>query len=205
MSGLNGEASHYGWGRSPEDRRFTFAREVDYCSAASLLIRRELFERLGGFDRRYAPAYYEDADLCMGVRSLGYKVVYQPASRAQSLRGRDGGHRHATGFKRFQVINREKFRDKWRDVLAREHHAEDPAASERAANRSWATQVAVFDDRMPTPDRDAGSARMLHILRALSEWCHAVLVTTSKRVGPSTNAYSGRRASRRRRRSISFA
>src|SRR5207302_9608920 len=70
----NGEAFHYGWGRSPEDRRFTFAREVDYCSGASLLVRKDLFQRLGGFDRRYAPAYYEDADICMGVRALGYKV-----------------------------------------------------------------------------------------------------------------------------------
>jgi len=30
---------------------------VDYCSAASLLVRRALFIGLGGFDERYAPAY----------------------------------------------------------------------------------------------------------------------------------------------------
>ncbi|MEP6636286.1 MAG: glycosyltransferase family 2 protein, partial [Acidobacteriota bacterium] len=60
----NGAAHHYGWGASPDDRRFNFAREVDYCSAASLLIKKEIFERLGGFDRRFAPAYYEDVDLC---------------------------------------------------------------------------------------------------------------------------------------------
>ena len=180
----NGEAFHYGWGRSPEDRRFTFAREVDYCSGASLLIRRELFERLGGFDRRYAPAYYEDADLCMGVRSLGYKVVYQPLSRLIHYEGATAGRDTRTGFKHYQVVNREKFYEKWRGVLAREHHAEDPSRAERAANRKWATQVAVFDDRVPTPDRDAGSARMFFILRALSEWCHPVLITTSKQVWP---------------------
>jgi GT2 family glycosyltransferase len=180
----NGEAFHYGWGRSSEDRRFTFAREVDYCSGASLLVRRELFERLGGFDRRYAPAYYEDTDLCMGVRSLGYKVVYQPHSRLYHFEGATAGTDAHTGFRRFQAINREKFYDKWRDVLAREHLPQDPARAERAANRKWATQVAVFDDRVPTPDRDAGSARMLHVLRALSEWAHPVLITTSKQVWP---------------------
>ncbi|MFL6256701.1 MAG: glycosyltransferase [Pyrinomonadaceae bacterium] len=180
----NGETLHYGWGKSPEDRRFTFAREVDYCSGASLLIRRELFERLGGFDRRYAPAYYEDTDLCMGVRSLGYKVVYQPASRLYHFEGATAGTDPRAGFKRFQVINHDKFYDKWRDVLARAHHPEDPAHAERAANRRWATQIAVFDDRTPTPDRDAGSARMLNILRALSEWCHPVFITTSKQVWP---------------------
>jgi GT2 family glycosyltransferase len=180
----NGAAYHYGWGKSSEDRRFTFAREVDYCSGASLLVRRELFERLGGFDRRYAPAYYEDADLCMGVRSLGHVVVYQPDSRLYHFEGATAGTDPHAGFRRFLPINRVKFYDKWRDVLARCHHPEDPARAERAANRRWGRQVAVFDDRVPTPDRDAGSARMLHVLRALSEWCHPVLVTTSKRVWP---------------------
>ena len=180
----NGEAFHYGWGKSPEDRRFQFARDVDYCSGASLLIRRELFERLGGFDRRYAPAYYEDTDLCMGVRSLGYKVVYQPHSRLYHFEGGTAGTDTRTGFKRYQVINRDKFYDKWRAVLGREHLPEDRARAERAANRKWATQVAVFDDRIPTPDRDAGSARMLHVLRALAEWCHPVLITTSKQLWP---------------------
>ncbi len=180
----NGETFKYGWGKSPEDRRFTFAREVDYCSGASLLVRRELFERLGGFDRRYAPAYYEDTDLCMGVRSLGYKVVYQPASRLYHFEGATAGTDTRAGFKRYQVINHDKFYDKWRDVLAREHPPKDPAHAERAANRRWATQVAVFDDRIPTPDRDAGSLRMLNILRALSEWCHPVFITTSKQGWP---------------------
>ncbi|HEX8353688.1 MAG TPA: glycosyltransferase, partial [Pyrinomonadaceae bacterium] len=178
--------SHYGFGRSPDDRRFRFAREVDYCSAASLLVRRELFERLGGFDRRYAPAYYEDTDLCMGVRSLGYKVVYQPNSRLHHFEGGTAGNDTRSGFRRFQLVNRDKFRDKWRDVLAREHLPAEPARIERAANRRWATQVAVFDDRVPTPDRDAGSARMLHVLRALSEWCHPVLITTSTEVWPES-------------------
>jgi GT2 family glycosyltransferase len=180
----NGEAFHYGWGRSPEDPRFGFAREVDYCSGASLIVRKELFDRLGGFDRRYAPAYYEDADLCMGVRSLGYKVVYQPASRVVHFEGATAGTDTRSGFKRFQVVNRSKFLDKWRATLEREHLPQDPSRAERAANRKWATQVAVFDDRTPTPDRDAGSARMLFILRALKEWCHPVLVTTSKQVWP---------------------
>jgi GT2 family glycosyltransferase len=180
----NGGAYHYGRGRSPEDRRFAFAREVDYCSGASLLVRRELFERLGGFDRRYAPAYYEDADLCMGVRSLGHAVVYQPASRLYHFEGATAGTDTRAGFKRYQLVNRDKFRDKWRDVLARSHHAEDPSRAERAANRKWATQVVVCDDRIPLPDRDAGSARMLHILRALSEWSHPVFVTTGRMVWP---------------------
>ncbi len=54
----DGKAANYGRGGSPNDRRFKFAREVDYCSGASLLVKKAVFEKLGGFDERYAPAYY---------------------------------------------------------------------------------------------------------------------------------------------------
>jgi GT2 family glycosyltransferase/glycosyltransferase involved in cell wall biosynthesis len=175
----DGETFEYGRGYSTEDRRLVFAREVDYCSGASLAVRGELFERLGGFDTRHARAY-ADADLCMGVRSLGHKVVYQPASRV--TRFDDAGAHNFSA--RERAAAREKFQDKWRAALAREHLAHEPSKSERAANRKWATQVAIFDDCIPTPDRDAGSARMLHILRALSEWCHPVLITLSKQAQP---------------------
>ncbi len=175
-----GAAFHYGWGAAADDRRYNFAREVDYCSGASLLIRREIFERLGGFDRRFAPAYYEDADLCFGVRSLGYKVIYQPMSRVVHDEGATAGTDPQGGFKRFQTINREKFFDKWREVLEREQFDDDPSLVERAANRKRAPHVIVFDDRVPAPDRDAGGARMSFILKSLAEWSRPVFVSTGK-------------------------
>jgi GT2 family glycosyltransferase len=176
----NGAAFHYGWGGSPDDRRYNFAREVDYCSGASLLVRRELFERLGGFDRRYAPAYYEDVDICFGVRSLGYRVVYQPMSRLVHYEGATAGQDASVGFKRYQTINRAKFVEKWRAVLEREQLPEDSARTHEASNRSRAPLVFVFDERIPTPDRDAGSARMLHILKSLARTCRPVFVPLNR-------------------------
>ena len=175
-----GEAFHYGRGKSADDRRFNFAREVDYCPGASLLVRRELFERLGGFDRRFAPACYADADLCFGVRALGYKVVYQPLSRVVHHEGAEAGTDTGAGLKQFPVTNRDKFREKWREVLEREHYPNDLRLAERAANRKAGPYVFVFDDHVPTPDRDAGSARMAFILRALAEWSRPVFVALSQ-------------------------
>jgi GT2 family glycosyltransferase len=173
----NGAADHYGWHASPDDRRFNFAREVDYCSAASLLIRTEIFNSLAGFDRLFAPAYYEDVDLCFGVRSLGFKVIYQPTSRLIHFEGVTAGSDTTRGFKKYQVINRAKFVEKWRAVLDREHLPQDlkelTAASDRNRDRP---RVVVFDERVPSPDRDAGSLRMLLILKALAEWCHVTFV-----------------------------
>jgi len=44
---------------------------VDYISAACVMLRREDFLALGGFDLRYDPAYYEDSDLCLRLLALG--------------------------------------------------------------------------------------------------------------------------------------
>lgn len=176
----NGAAFHYGWGGSPDDRRYTFAREVDYCSGASLLVRRDLFEQLGGFDRRYAPAYYEDVDICFGVRSLGYKVVYQPMSRLIHHDGATAGRDTTTGFKRYQTINRAKFVEKWRATLERENLPEDRLRTREASNRKRAPGIIVFDERIPTPDRDAGSARMMFILKSLVSWSRPVFVPLNR-------------------------
>ena len=177
----NGAAFHYGWGGSVDDCRYNFAREVDYCSGASLLVRRDLFEQLGGFDRRYAPAYYEDVDICFGVRSLGHKVVYQPMSRVIHHEGATAGRdTSAAGFKRYQQINRAKFVEKWREVLDRENLPEDRLRTEEASNRRRAPRVIVFDERIPTPDRDAGSARMMFILKALVRWSRPVFVPLNR-------------------------
>jgi O-antigen biosynthesis protein len=172
----NGEAFHYGWGKSPDDRRFNFAREVDYITGASILIRKDLFDRLGGLDKLYAPIYYEDTDICFGVRSLGYKVVYQPMSRIVHFEGVTAGSDVTKGLKRFQIVNGEKFREKWRDVLEREHLPRDLRNLEDASNRKRGRVVVVFDERVPSPDRDAGSLRMFWILKTLSDSCHVIFV-----------------------------
>lgn len=165
----NGDAHHYGWGGSPDDYRFNFAREVDYCSAASLLIRKDLFDRMGGFDRRYAPAYYEDIDLCFGVRALGYKVIYQPMSRVIHYEGATAGRDVKTNLRQHQVLNRAKFIEKWREVLERQHWEEDLKNIEAASSRDCRPAILVSDERVPSPDRDAGSARMFFILKTLAK------------------------------------
>ena len=53
-----------------------------------------------------------------------------------------------------------------------------------AKKRSFADnhrpRVAVFDDLIPRPDRDAGSARMMFILEALTTWADPVLFTVGR-------------------------
>jgi GT2 family glycosyltransferase len=173
----NGGADHYGGGGSPLSRKVSYARDVDYCSGASLLVRRHLFEQRGGFDEFYSPGYYEDVDLCFAIRDLGYRVVYQPTSRIVHFEGVTSGTDLSAGMKKFQTINQGKFRRKWGEILEREHYDRTKKNIDAAANRkhSSATYL-VFDEKLPRPDRDAGSLRMLHILEVLARLGRVIFV-----------------------------
>lgn len=52
--------------------------EVDWLSGAFLVVRRSVFEELGGFDEDYF-LYFEDQDLCLRGREKGYKAYYFPS------------------------------------------------------------------------------------------------------------------------------
>lgn len=54
-------------------------REVDAVTGACLLIRRDVFRDVGGFDEGYLNGY-EDVDLCLRVREGGHRILYTPAS-----------------------------------------------------------------------------------------------------------------------------
>jgi GT2 family glycosyltransferase len=96
---------------------YSFVRPVDYCSGALLATRASLFRALGGFDRRYRPAYYEDTDYCFGVRDQGASVYYQPRGTVVHAEGATSGTDPARGVKRHQARNRLIFVDKWAGAL----------------------------------------------------------------------------------------
>lgn len=61
-------------------------REVDQVMGACLIVRRTIFESLGGFDERFF-VYYDDVDLCARVKKLGYKIVHFAESRVYHFGG----------------------------------------------------------------------------------------------------------------------
>ncbi|ANB19017.1 Glycosyltransferase [Dokdonella koreensis DS-123] len=163
------DASGWNYGRfdDPDDPRYAFRREADYCSGAAIMLPRALFERLGRFDARYAPAYYEDTDLAFAVRAAGYRVFYEPASTVVHFEGITSGTDTATGIKRYQVVNQATFHDKWRGALAQQPAPGTPigrAASHRARGR-----VLIVDATTPAPDQDSGSLRMVNLMRVLRD------------------------------------
>ena len=113
----------YGRWDDPQKAKYNEAKEMDYVSGACILVRRQLWEEIEGFDERYSPAYYEDADLALEARRRGFKVMYGPGSVVVHFEGVTCGRDVKKGTKRYQEINREKFFAKWQEVLKRDYAA----------------------------------------------------------------------------------
>ncbi|MCS6329547.1 MAG: glycosyltransferase [Nitrospira sp.] len=67
-------------------------RELQCVTAACMLVRRTVFEQAGGFDEGYRNGF-EDVDLCLKIRKLDWKIVYQPKSVLYHLESKTPGRK----------------------------------------------------------------------------------------------------------------
>lgn len=161
-----GDAWNWGRGADADAPQFNYLRNVDYVSGAALMIRAGLFAELGGFDDHFAPAYYEDTDLCFRARAAGWRVVLQPLSAIIHLEGQTNGTDPAVrGIKRYQTIHRRKFLARWQATLAAHRH--NGEAPELECERAVQRRAVFIDETVPTPDQDAGSLAATRHIRAL--------------------------------------
>jgi len=111
----DGSVRVYGDGEDPTRGCYRFRRVVDSGAAACMLIRRDLFQAIGGFDPIYAPAYYEDADLCLRIAERELTVMYEPRAAVTHRRYGSAGPERAA---ELSARNRSVFVDRWGSRLA---------------------------------------------------------------------------------------
>ena len=137
-------------GETPPPTAFDDVRAVDYCGTSSLLVRRDVWDAIGGLDERFYPVYYVDVDLAMSVRKMGLIVLYQPASQIRHHRGASTGVRWRTFV---AAANRRLLLEKWGPALE-QHEPTDssdlPAAIRRAASRAAAFAVTATANYSPS-------------------------------------------------------
>jgi GT2 family glycosyltransferase/SAM-dependent methyltransferase len=162
----DGSARAYGKYENAYDLQFNQTREVDYCSAACLYVKRRVLDAVGYFDERYSPAYYEDTDLAFAARDAGFKVIYEPRSVvAHHEYGSSGA-----GASAMMEANRAKFVQKWREQLKRQPRSLWEAPS--VGNRE---KVLILSAIVPAPDRSAGGLRAYEFIRLMARHYHVVL------------------------------
>jgi GT2 family glycosyltransferase len=157
---------------SPLVPEANFVRDVDFCSGVFLLVRADLLRSLNGFDEDFAPAYYEDADLCVRIAAAGYRVVYDPGVVISHLEYGSAASTHAV----------ESAIDLRRQVFVRKHAAwlatrgEQGGRAQLFARTSGAAQkrILFIEDRLPLRFMGSGFVRSNDVLRAMASLGHAV-------------------------------
>jgi GT2 family glycosyltransferase len=160
----DGRCSGYGRGADPNAPEYRFRRDVDYVSGAFLLTRRDLWERLGGFDEMLAPAYYEDSDYCVRARKASYRVLYEPGATVVHYEYGSSAGPHAAAAA--MLRNQDVFVTLHREWLRNRPPASASQLTGRSANPGR-RRILVIDDRIPTAAMGSGFPRTTAILHGL--------------------------------------
>jgi GT2 family glycosyltransferase len=113
------------WPANPVSARY-YARDLDpdapadveQPAAACLMIRADVFDRLGGFDEQFWPAWWEDVDFCRRLRAAGYRIRYQPDAVFRHTGGASLDALGARTFDRIFAANRRRYVAKHHGRLA---------------------------------------------------------------------------------------
>ncbi|MEH6515084.1 MAG: glycosyltransferase [Halioglobus sp.] len=165
----DGSGWNYGNMDSPDKPQYCYSKAVDYISGASIMVRKSFWDEVEGFDPQYTPAYYEDTDLAFEATSRGYQVIFHPHSVVTHFEGQTHGTDENSGIKSYQLTNREKFRTKWADKLARDHSPNGVdvfQARDRSADKRT---ILIIDHYVPWFDKDAGSRSTFMYIEAFIE------------------------------------
>jgi O-antigen biosynthesis protein len=163
----DGSCLGYGRGADPLSPEFRFRRDVDYCSGAFLLTRRETFTDMGGFDEAFQPFYYEETDFCIRLWKRGFRVVYEPDAAvlhyefASSSSSKEAQEWHA----RHQGL----FLQRHRDYLKDHYDCDEENILKARSAGNHRPMVLFIDDRVPHPALGSGFPRSNAILSGLAK------------------------------------
>ena len=168
----DGSGRNYGGQDDPNKPQYNYVRDVDYISGASIMISQKLWKQLGGFDKRYVPAYCEDSDLAFAVRKAGYRVVYQPKSVVIHYEGISNGRdvNNTSGLKHYQIKNNLKLKEKWAEEFKQQPHPSVENDNFKSRDRiKEKGMILVVDHYVPEYDKDAGSRTTFQYLKMFVE------------------------------------
>jgi GT2 family glycosyltransferase len=127
--GVGGIAEHAFRGFPAEDpgvcRQLQVTRNYASVTGACLLTRRDVFEKVGGFDEEQLPVTFNDVDLCLKMRRAGYLIVYTPFAKLYH-------HESASRRRSYEALETAVFRERWPEILERDPYYNPNLCRERA-------------------------------------------------------------------------
>ena len=97
--------------------RAILAQELSAVGAACMLVRREVYLEVGGFEEEHLKVAFNDIDFCLKLRARGYRIVYAPEAQLYH-------HEHASRGTEYTETNEQRFnreiefmKEKWKDAL----------------------------------------------------------------------------------------
>ncbi|HQT46816.1 MAG: glycosyl transferase family 2 [Acidocella sp. 20-63-7] len=150
---------------SPLAGEANFVREVDYCSAVFLLCRTALVRSLDGFDDAFAPAYFEDADLCVRFLQSGAKIIYDPGVVVHHLEFGSASTTEAS--MALMRRGRRIFKAKHKDFLST-RPSPTPENLIAARSRSASPAILFIEDTLPLRRLGSGFVRSNDIVHAIA-------------------------------------
>lgn len=180
-------AWNYGRGQEADCPEYNYVKDVDYVSGASMMIRKSLWQEIGGFDDQFAPAYYEDADLAFEVRKHGYRVVYQPASVVKHFEGISNGVILSSGLKKNQVKNKLHMQQKWKEEL--KSHSPNGQDVFHARDRSRGKKFILFlASCVPEHDQETVACHIDLYMKALLQKGFCIKLIADNLCGRNSDA-----------------
>lgn len=99
--------------------RASFSQDVSAVTGACLLIRKEVFDEVGGMDEHLAVSY-NDVDLCLKLREKGYLVVYDAFAHLHHYESRSRGYEDSPEKKARLNREAEYMKNKWKHVMGQD-------------------------------------------------------------------------------------
>jgi O-antigen biosynthesis protein len=159
--------------------------KVDYCSGCSLLFKK--YNDNGAinlFDEQFAPAYFEETDLCFQLKYLQNKDIYYcPFSEVLHYNGVTYNNpKNDLSTKALQKealfkTNLTRFKNKWqKEIDAIKAKTVEERIAEIYENKS----IVFFVGAIPAHDKDSGSNRLKEIIQAYLQLGYLVSIVKNK-------------------------
>lgn len=151
IKGINGTASKY-----------NYLCQCDYVSGYSLLTPRKLFDKIGGFDEIFSPAYCDAPDYCLSALAKGFKTFVQPKSRIVHF----GSISYGRSNNLLMEKNNKILQEKWAEFFNSRSicdHRKDSSGLKRKPT------ILVIDDLLPQFDRHAGGKTIFQFLELFTK------------------------------------